>query len=280
MKNNFISIIVPCFNQAEYLDECLESVLSQTFQDWECIIVNDGSTDNTSEISKNWLKKDNRFKYIFQENAGLSATRNKGIENAIGEFILPLDADDKISSEYCRLAIEEFSNNKDLKVVYCQAEKFGEETGEWILETFSLNRLAIINLIFCSAIYRKTDWQKVGGYDDKMIYGFEDWEFWIAILKNGGLVKRIHEIGFFYRIKQVSMVTSLNDEKRKFAFEYLSVKHADFFVGQLGSFYSLNSRIKKLELQSYKKIKSPKVAIDLFCKTFFRFTIFKTLNQN
>lgn len=275
-----ISIIVPCYNQAQYLDECLQSVLDQTFPDWECIIVNDGSNDNTEQVSKNWVNKDSRFKYYHQENAGLSATRNKGIQNAIGEFILPLDADDKISKEYCKLAMIEFEKGKDLKVVYCQAEKFGEEIGEWILESFSINRLAIINLIFCSAIFRKKDWQKVGGYDIKMIYGLEDWEFWIAILKNGGEVKRLTDVGFYYRIKQVSMVTSLNDEKRKFSFEYLSVKHADFFVQQLGSFYSLNNSLKKANALSYKNVKSPKVVIDLFCKTFLGFTIFGLLNKN
>ncbi len=275
-----ISIIIPCYNQAQYLDECLQSVLDQTFPDWECIIVNDGSNDNTEQVSKNWVNKDSRFKYYHQENAGLSATRNKGIQNAIGEFILPLDADDKISSEYCKLAMIEFEKDKDLKVVYCQAEKFGEEIGEWILESFSINRLAIINLIFCSAIFRKKDWQKVGGYDIKMIYGLEDWEFWIAILKNGGEVKRLTDVGFYYRIKQVSMVTSLNDEKRKFSFEYLSVKHADFFVQQLGSFYSLNNSLKKANALSYKNVKSPKVVIDLFCKTFLGFTIFGLLNKN
>ena len=137
-----ISIIVPCYNQAEFLDECLESVLGQTFQDWECIIVNDGSTDNTEEITKKWLAKDNRFKYFYQDNTGLSATRNFGIENAVGEFILPLDADDKISIEYCRLAILEFKKDIDLKVVYCRAEKFGIETGLWHLRDFSLQNLS------------------------------------------------------------------------------------------------------------------------------------------
>lgn len=67
-----VSIIVPCFNQAQYLDECLQSVLNQTFKDWECIIVNDGSPDNTEEITQEWIKKDNRFKYIFITNSGVS----------------------------------------------------------------------------------------------------------------------------------------------------------------------------------------------------------------
>lgn len=65
-----VSIIVPCFNQAQYLDECLQSVLNQTYAHWECIIINDGSTDNTAEISKKWIEKDTRFFYFEKENGG------------------------------------------------------------------------------------------------------------------------------------------------------------------------------------------------------------------
>ena len=275
-----ISIVVPCYNQAEFLDECLESVLGQTFQDWECIIVNDGSTDNTREIANNWSEKDNRFKYFYQENSGLSTTRNFGIENAVGEFILPLDADDKISKDYCSLAMVEFEKDVDLKVVYCRVEKFGIENGEWKLDKYSLKLLAQKNIIFCSAIYRKIDWQNVSGYDQKMVHGLEDWEFWISILKNGGKVKQLGSIGFFYRIKEVSMVKDLNDKKRKEIFNYLSLKHTDFYINELGSFIELERKLKIAESQSFKNLKSPKIAIDYFCKTFFRFTIFGTLNKN
>ena len=95
-----ISVIVPCYNQAQYLDECLQSVLDQTYTDWECIIVNDGSPDHTEEIAKKWVEKDARFRYLFKENGGLSSARNAGIEIAKGEWILPLDADDKIGNQY------------------------------------------------------------------------------------------------------------------------------------------------------------------------------------
>ena len=61
-----ISVVVPCYNQAQYLDECLQSVLNQTYQDWECIIVNDGSSDNTEKIAKKWVSKDPRFKYLYK----------------------------------------------------------------------------------------------------------------------------------------------------------------------------------------------------------------------
>src|SRR5687768_10004937 len=88
-----VSIIVPCFNQAEFLNETLQSVLSQTISDWECIIINDGSKDNSEEIALPWVDKDKRFKYLKQENRGVCAARNKGISEANGKYILPLDGD-------------------------------------------------------------------------------------------------------------------------------------------------------------------------------------------
>ena len=96
--NPLISVIVPCYNQAQYLDECLQSVLNQIYTDWECIIVNDGSPDHTEEVAKKWLEKDSRFRYIYKETGGLSSARNAGIKIAKGEWIQFLDCDDFISS--------------------------------------------------------------------------------------------------------------------------------------------------------------------------------------
>lgn len=269
-----VSIIVPCYNQAQYLDEALQSVLEQTYVNWECIVVNDGSPDNTEEVAKKWLEKDNRFKYIYQENTGVSGARNIGITNAAGEFILPLDADDKISTEYVSIAVDSFNQDVSLKVVYCKAEKFGDEVGLWNLPLYSLKALAIDNMIFCSAIYRKSDWERVGGYDEKMIHGLEDWEFWIAILKKGGEVKCLDEVGFFYRIKNVSRNNQFNSNDEKYLLEYMSVKHVDFFVAQFGSFAKLNNIIKQTKADIADNLKSEKFVIDIFCKTFFGFKIF------
>lgn len=88
------SIVIPTYNRAHMLPKALESVYHQTFPDWECIIVDDGSTDNTKEIVQKWTDRDNRFRYIYQQNAERSAARNKGIENAKGEWICFLDSDD------------------------------------------------------------------------------------------------------------------------------------------------------------------------------------------
>lgn len=277
-----VSIIVPCFNQAQYLDVALQSVFDQTYTKWECIIVNDGSHDNTEEVTKRWTEKDKRFKYFYQENEGLSSARNFGITNSSGEYILPLDADDKIATSYVELAVDTLQQDVSLKVVYCKAEKFGDEIGSLALKPYSIKALADENMIFCTAMYRKKDWELVGGYDTKMKYGLEDWEFWIAMLKIGGNVKCLDIVGFYYRIKSNSMLKKMNTEKTKYSLEYMSVKHADFFVIQYGSFDYLNNLLKLKKEEKQKNdgmLKSRRFVIDVFCNAFFGFTIFNRLKK-
>lgn len=270
MNNSLVSIIVPCFNQAEYLSESLQSVLNQSYENWECIIVNDGSPDATEAVAKLWLTKDKRFKYVFQENKGIVGARNIGISLAKGEYILPLDADDKISVRYLECAVKAFQGDDDLKLVYCKAEKFGDVVGYWELRPFSLFSLSRFNMIFCSALYRKKDWELVGGYDENMKCGIEDWEFWIAILKTGGKVRCLEEVGFFYRITPNSRTANLTEEKMKPLYEYMNIKHADFFVNQYGSFKLMHLALE----QKTEELKSEKFIIDVFCSVFFGFSVF------
>jgi glycosyltransferase involved in cell wall biosynthesis len=241
---------------------------------WECIIVNDGSTDNTDVVALEWCQRDPRISYFHKENGGLSAARNSGIEIAQAEFILPLDADDKLGYNYIALALQEFEFDNTVKVVYCKALKFGTEEGFLSLVPYSLYNLSRDNMIFASAMFRKNDWKRVGGYEVAMIYGWEDWEFWIAVLKDGGVVKRIDEVCFYYRIKSVSMLKSINDENGKYLIDYMSVKHADFFVKHYSSFVAMDRRITCLKRDFETKLKSEKFVIDVFFKKFFGFSVF------
>jgi glycosyltransferase involved in cell wall biosynthesis len=268
MTKILISIIVPCYNQVQYLPEALQSVLNQTYSDWECIIVNDGSPDDTDIVAKEWLIKDPRFKYIYKENGGLSSARNAGIEIAIGTYILPLDADDKIGKDYLKLAAKAFDHKAGLKLVYCKAEKFGAESGSWILPVYSLNSLVRYNSIFCSAVFRKSEWERVGGYDDKMIYGLEDWEFWISILKDGGDVKCLDFVGFYYRITSGSMARSINDEERLFTENYVAKKHIDFVLKRYDEIDRVHSDILVL-------LNNKKFVLNLFTKMFFGIALFQ-----
>lgn len=279
MNPNLISVVVPCFEQAQFLEEALESVFQQIHTDWECIIVNDGSTDDTEKIARQWQLKDYRFKYLYQENQGLSTARNTGVKRSNGKYILPLDADDKIAPNYLELALKTFLKKPHVKVVYCRAIKFGLVNEYWHLKSFSLEALSKKNMIFAAAVYRKEDWERVGGYDTEMKYGWEDWEFWIAILKNGGDVEQLKMNGFYYRIKEKSMLTTIDSKQSKYLLEYVSVKHADFFVRYYGSFIEMSRKNEERESNFLNTLKSKKFVLDLFFKTFFGFSIFSTIKK-
>ena len=98
-----ISIIIPAYNVEKYLSQCLDSILAQTFKDFECICVNDGSTDNTLTILREYANKDNRIKIINQKNSGSSVSRNNGIKQALGQYISFIDADDWVTENYLEI---------------------------------------------------------------------------------------------------------------------------------------------------------------------------------
>ncbi len=213
-KNELVSIIIPAYNYAGYMGECLDSVLKQTYSNWECIVVDNGSTDNTAEVIKAFVLKDKRIQYHFTQQKGVSFARNMAVQLSKGGFILPLDADDKIAPDYIDKAVRILSENKKIKVVYCEAELFGASSGKWSLPVFSLRALLIENSIFSTALFRKHDFEGAGGYNEEMKEGFEDWDFWIRMLKTGGEVYRIPEVLFFYRIKANSRNSVLDKQKQ------------------------------------------------------------------
>ena len=204
MSNPIVSIITPCYNQGPFLAEALESVLAQTFSLWECLIINDGSTDNTEEVALKYTMKDSRFIYIHQENLGVIAARNNGIRKSRGKYILPLDGDDKITNKYLEKAIEVLEHNDDVKIVYGDVEVFGASQGEYKLEPYSIRTLLVMNCISNSSFFRRTDFDRCGGYNPNMDGGYEDWDFWISLLEEGGLVYKIDIVGHLYRIHQRS----------------------------------------------------------------------------
>jgi glycosyltransferase involved in cell wall biosynthesis len=204
-----VSVVIPCYNQGVYIDEAIDSVFTQTFRDYEIIIVNDGSTDRlTLEKLSNFA--DPRIRVIHTENQGLAAARNNGIRAAEGEFILPLDADDRIGPTYLEKAVNVLDSSPETGIVYCLAELFGDQTGVWALPEYSLGKLLLNNMIFCSALFRKVDWERVGGYRACMKYGWEDWDFWLSLVRLKLKVQRIPESLFYYRVKSKSMNASMS----------------------------------------------------------------------
>ena len=208
-----VSIIVPCYCQAEYLPETLDSVMAQSYENWECVIVNDGSPDNTEDVAQAYCQRDNRFKYVYQSNQGLAVARNTGVAHSNGTFILPLDSDDWIDATYVEKAVKCFEREPGLKLVYCKAALFGAETGLWDLPEYHYHKLLWKNCIFCTAMYRKVDYEKTRGYNPNMRYGFEDWDFWLSLLSETDRVCCLDEPLFHYRVKESSMLKDLKDSR-------------------------------------------------------------------
>lgn len=124
MNKSVVSIIVPCYNQAQYLDEALQSVLDQTYDNWECIIVNDGSSDNTEEVAQKWVAKDNRFIYLHQKKLGVSFARNYGIKMAGGKYIQFLDSDDILEANKINSQVQIMDIDPTIDIVYGSSRYF------------------------------------------------------------------------------------------------------------------------------------------------------------
>lgn len=223
-----VSVIIPCYNQAALITETINSVLASSFSPIEIIIVDDGSTDQSYEVITALAKQYPLISCFKQKNSGPSVARNHAISKAKGIFILPLDGDDLISVEYIEMAVEAFKRDAEVKVVYCEAEKFGAKTGKWNLKPFSLANLAKDNMIFVSALYRKTDWEACGGYAEDLRWVSEDWVFWIAMLKNGGKVIKLPITGFYYRISANSRRKGMDSQKKQMLIDYINTHHRDF----------------------------------------------------
>jgi glycosyltransferase involved in cell wall biosynthesis len=246
-----VSVVVPCYNQEKFLKETLDSVLAQTYSDWECIVVNDGSTDNSEQVILNYLAQDGRFKYLFQSNQGVSSARNMGIASACGEYILPLDGDDFLFKHCLEESVRVLSENSQVKVVCGAAELFGEWSGIWNLPYEGIKKLLSVNSLHCSSMFRRSEWETVGGYKTNMKYGWEDWDFWISILKSGGEVCKLQTNHLRYRIQKKSRERSIqcNPERYLQMTRQLYDNHAELYLEHIGNPLELCLSKEKLEAE-------------------------------
>lgn len=229
-----ISVVIPCYDHGAYLDEAVDSVLRQSCTDFEIVVVNDGSTDpRTVELLRSYDRPKTRV--IHTVNQGLSSARNTGIRNATGRYILPLDADDRIAETYLEKAAAVLDARPEVGVVYCDQEMFGERQGLWSIPPYDPVAQLFDNLIFATAMYRKSDWAKVGGYSSKFIYGWEDWDFWISITSLKKEVVKLPEPLCFYRIRSGSMNLSMSTRHKMAMMALLILRHKRLYLQNIGS---------------------------------------------
>ncbi len=224
-----ISIIIPCYNHGQYIREAILSV--QECCDkylYEIIILNDGSKDKlTIEILQQLTEEG--YQVINQTNQGLGAARNNAIEKAVGKYILPLDSDNKIRPGYIYESIKILDAQEEISVVYSDVEYFGEKTLIHKAGEFNLQRLMIGNYIDACAVYRKSVWKSVGGYDEKMpVMGMEDWDFWLSIALKGYTFQYISKPLFLYRVSNKSMISSLHSNNAVALESYMQKKYKKY----------------------------------------------------
>ncbi|MBR2069395.1 MAG: glycosyltransferase [Candidatus Gastranaerophilales bacterium] len=191
-----VSVIIPCYNQGKYIKEAVNSAKKSSYLNIEIVVIDDCSTDNSSEI----IKEIKDIVFIQnKENLGVSASRNKAIENSTGDYILPLDADDKIAPEYIELAAKVLDENQKTGIVYCNAQYFGKHNKPMKIKPFNKKDFIYGNCIFNCALFRKSDFMKAGKYRENMRYGNEDWDLWLSFIELGLDVYKIPKTLFCYR---------------------------------------------------------------------------------
>ncbi|WP_082420489.1 glycosyltransferase [Paenibacillus sp. A3] len=222
-EKGLVSVIIPCYNHGKFIEETIESIKKNTYKNFEIIIVNDGSTDEETLKVLDHVEKSG-VKVLHQENSGLSAARNTGINTAIGEFILPLDADDIIDPLFFEKTVEAIQKDENIGFVYTYVQFFGAASGIWKTPEFDPNLLLISNLCVASSLFRHDAFDQIGGYKEDMTFGFEDWDFWIYMVENGWKGKCIPEPLFFYRKHQESMLSN-SQKNRSYLIEKLVEHH-------------------------------------------------------
>ena len=202
-KNPEISVITPVYNTEKYLKECLDSVISQTFKNIEIICIDDGSTDNSLNILKEYAKKDSRIKIIQQKNLGVVLARNNAINKAKGKYIYLLDSDDIISPVCLEMLYDAIIHNKG-DVITSKMKLFGEKNGIVYLPKITKLNMSRENCIPVSSLFKKSDFIEAGGFDNVLFKdGWEDYDLWLNLMfRLNKKFYRVEKVLFFYRIKE------------------------------------------------------------------------------
>lgn len=252
-KQGLVSIVIPCFNSKATIVETLESVLAQSYSNYELIVVDDGSTDHTFDVVNEFMSDNKAVKLRRQDNRGLPAARNFGFSFAEGEFVVFLDSDDCLAETFLEECVAKFREDKTCSVAYTQVEFFERVTGIFILPEISMDRLLIQNCLTATAMIKSELFREIGMYDENLKF-VEDWEMWIRMYSRYPNFYKIEKPLFYYRrrnsadsMTDTNLFANLADD----ASLYIYQKHHELYK-QYG--YSINNLlIGRVEALKYKE---------------------------
>ncbi|WMI65822.1 glycosyltransferase family A protein [Aestuariibaculum sp. YM273] len=252
-----VSVVIPCYNDPEYIKQSVTSALQQTYPFTEVIVVDDGSNEKTKSVLKAIEPK--ITKLITQDNQGQSKARNVGIKQAQGDYILVLDSDDYFEPTFCEKAMLHFEQDDSIKMITSNVTRLFSNGKKELFKPCggTIKNFIKFNCATGSAMFKKSDWQSVGGYDEAMRQGFEDWEFYIRLVKEEGYAYIIQEPLFNYRIKEYSTTTKANKVKYDLL-KYIYNKHKDIYTTHFELF--VDYMLHKIKSEEFgKKMKTERL---------------------
>lgn len=246
-----ISIIVPVYNVDKYLETCVASLIAQTYEDFEIILINDGSTDGSAAICDKWAEKDRRVRVLHQENKGLAEVRNKGLELARGEYIAWVDSDDYVDKhylEYLMSTMETTGADMVMCSFYTDTDGDVEATGRKVFRAEEMNRQNFLERLYTSGMYSVV-WNKLlskeayQGIQFPTGRVFEDSSVMQRLTKNCNKIVVIEEPLYFYRRHKESITLQQRDEAK-------SIKYINDFYLWLKEDAEVHRKEKNLKLVS------------------------------
>ncbi len=225
-----VSVVIPCFNLGAYLDEAVQSVLDQTYQDFEIVIVDDGSDDAlTRHVLASYRRP--RTRIIRTENGGVAQARNRGLAEAHGQLLSFLDADDILEPSFLEKTVAVLGHEPSLAFASCWLRAFGADEFEWTPESCDFPHLLAEDTVCTAALTRRDVLEAVGGFDpDPRFDGYEDWDLAISLVESGHAGEIVPEFLFRYRIRPGSKsATRTAPENHARVVEYVVDKHTDSF---------------------------------------------------
>lgn len=206
--SDLVSVIIPAYNQGYFLAEAIDSVLAQTYTEFEIIIVDDGSTDNTAQVAQSYA--DRRVRYVYQENGGLSSARNAGIRCAQGAYISYLDSDDRFLPQKLEILVDFLKHHPEIGFVAGQAVPI-DEHGNHIGKIFDTpipsdpRQLLLGNPLHVGSILVRQQWQKQAGFFDETLRSYEDWDMWLRLARAGCQLHYVSRPVSLYRFHTAQM---------------------------------------------------------------------------
>lgn len=228
-----VSVIIPCFNLGRYLDEAIASVHAQSCPDVEIVVVDDGSTDaHTRDVLEAGAWE--RTRVIRTANRGLPAAKNAGLGATSAPIVCMLDADDRLLPAMIERSLATLDADPGLAFASHWLRTFGDEEGEWTPERCDFPVLLDVNTVNGAALVRREALEDVGGFDEAMRDGCEDWDIWIALTARGHRGAIIPEVLFEYRRRPGSMSrVMMTGATHPELYRYLAAKHAEVFRAHL-----------------------------------------------